>query len=59
MSLMLDAPMTPADHGDRAAADALFDTLYSELHRLARRELAQAGAGSAVSASRPFCTKPT
>jgi RNA polymerase sigma factor (TIGR02999 family) len=43
MSLMLDAPVTPADHGDRAAADALFDTLYSELHRLARRELARQG----------------
>jgi RNA polymerase sigma factor (TIGR02999 family) len=30
-----------ADRGDRAAADALFSTLYSELHRLAKRELAR------------------
>src|SRR6202167_2013473 len=29
-----------ADRGDRSAADALFSTLYSELHRLAKRELA-------------------
>ena len=30
-----------ADRGDRSAADALFSTLYSELHRLAKRELAR------------------
>jgi RNA polymerase sigma factor (TIGR02999 family) len=30
-----------ADGGDRAAADTLFVTLYSELHRLARRQLAR------------------
>ena len=30
-----------ADRGDRAAADALFSTLYSELHRLAKRELSR------------------
>jgi len=39
---MLDSPAS-ADHGDRAAADALFDTLYAELHRMARRELARQG----------------
>jgi RNA polymerase sigma factor (TIGR02999 family) len=32
--------------GDRSAADTLFSTLYSELHRLARRELMRSGAGS-------------
>jgi RNA polymerase sigma factor (TIGR02999 family) len=31
------------ERGDRAAADALFAALYSELHRLARRELARQG----------------
>src|SRR5271156_5177428 len=30
-----------ADRGDRSAADALFSALYSELHRLAKRELAR------------------
>ena len=39
----LDSLVAAADQGDRAAADALFDTLYSELHRLARRELARQG----------------
>jgi RNA polymerase sigma factor (TIGR02999 family) len=33
-----------ADEGDRAAADALFDVLYSELRRLAARELSRQGA---------------
>jgi RNA polymerase sigma factor (TIGR02999 family) len=32
-----------AEHGDRSAASALFSTLYSELHRIARRELARKG----------------
>jgi RNA polymerase sigma factor (TIGR02999 family) len=32
-----------AYRGERAAADALFDALYSELHRIARRELARQG----------------
>jgi RNA polymerase sigma factor (TIGR02999 family) len=43
MESTLDALIASADHGDRAAADALFDTLYSELHRLARREVARQG----------------
>ena len=30
-----------ADRGDRSAADVLFSTLYSELHRLAKHELAR------------------
>jgi RNA polymerase sigma factor (TIGR02999 family) len=30
-----------AEQGSRAAADALFSALYSELHRLARRQLAR------------------
>jgi RNA polymerase sigma factor (TIGR02999 family) len=32
-----------AERGDAAAAEALFAALYSELHRLARRELANRG----------------
>jgi RNA polymerase sigma factor (TIGR02999 family) len=32
-----------ADRGDRSAAEALFATLYRELHGLARRELARGG----------------
>jgi RNA polymerase sigma factor (TIGR02999 family) len=43
MEATLDALVAPVDPADRAAADALFDTLYSELHRLARRELARQG----------------
>src|SRR5262249_1487568 len=44
MELTLDAPILAADPaGGRSAADALFDTLYQELHRMARRELARQG----------------
>src|SRR6478672_4133469 len=32
-----------AERGDGSAAEALFGTLYSELHRLAKRELARHG----------------
>jgi RNA polymerase sigma factor (TIGR02999 family) len=34
-----------AEAGDRSAADALFAALYSELHRLARRQLARSAGG--------------
>ena len=43
MEATLDALIASAEQGDRTAADALFDTLYSELHRLSRRELARQG----------------
>jgi RNA polymerase sigma factor (TIGR02999 family) len=43
MPMTLAAPACTPDQVDRAAADALFDTLYAELHRLARRELARQG----------------
>jgi len=43
MELTFDAPIIAADPGGRSAADALFDTLYQELHRMARRELARQG----------------
>ena len=43
MESMLDLPMVSAERGGRNAADTLFNTLYSELHRMARRELARRG----------------
>ncbi len=39
------------ERGDRSAADALFAALYSELHRLARRELAKQGVALGLSAT--------
>ena len=39
------------ERGDRSAADALFAALYSELHRLARRELARQGVPVGLSAT--------
>ncbi|MPY90388.1 MAG: sigma-70 family RNA polymerase sigma factor [Luteitalea sp.] len=48
MESTLDRLIVSADRGDRAAADALFDTLYAELHRLARRELARQGSGAGL-----------
>ncbi len=38
-----------AERGDCAAADELFSSLYSELHRLAKRELARRGAPASLS----------
>jgi RNA polymerase sigma factor (TIGR02999 family) len=38
-----------AESGDSVAADALFSTLYSELHRLAKRELGRWGAPASLS----------
>lgn len=43
--------ISAADRGDGAAAEALFSQLYSELHRLARRELARQGAPVSLGAS--------
>src|ERR1700690_4490530 len=39
------------ERGDRSAADELFAALYSELHRLARRELARQGFALSLSAT--------
>jgi len=38
-----------AESGDSAAADALFTTLYSELHRMAKRELGRQGGPASLS----------
>ena len=40
-----------AEDGSKPAADALFSALYSELRRLARRELARRGAPISLSAT--------
>lgn len=40
-----------AEGGDRSAADALFAALYSELHRLAKRQLARSGGGVTIGAT--------
>lgn len=45
------ALVAAADRGDRSAAVALFEALYSELHRLARRELARQDAPMSLSAT--------
>jgi RNA polymerase sigma factor (TIGR02999 family) len=43
--------MGAAERGDTSAADALFSALYSELHRLAKRELARQGAPLSLGAT--------
>ena len=40
-----------AERGDHPAAEALFAALYSELHRLAKRELARPGVSGGISAT--------
>jgi RNA polymerase sigma factor (TIGR02999 family) len=45
MAPTLSALVASTENGDRAAADALFGALYSELHGLAQRQLARQGSG--------------
>jgi RNA polymerase sigma factor (TIGR02999 family) len=40
-----------AERGDRSAADALFTALYSELHRVSKRELARQGGAVSLGAT--------
>jgi len=47
----LSSLVAAAEQGDRAAADTLFSTLYDELHRMARRELARRGSGVTLTAT--------
>ena len=47
LSSLIDA----AENGDSSAVDALFTTLYSELHRLAKRELARHAAPLSIGAT--------
>ena len=51
MNSALSTLITSAEQGNRAAADKLFSTLYDELHRMARRELAKRGAGVTLGAT--------
>lgn len=50
-SSSLSSLISAADGGDRAAAEALFAALYAELHRLAKRELANVGVPVTISAT--------
>ncbi|HEX8029770.1 MAG TPA: ECF-type sigma factor [Vicinamibacterales bacterium] len=43
--------LAAAEHGDRAAGDAVFTALYEELHRMARRELSRRGGGVTLGAT--------
>jgi len=43
--------MDAAERGDTSASDALFSALYSELHRLAKRELARQGLPTTLGAT--------
>jgi RNA polymerase sigma factor (TIGR02999 family) len=49
VSLTISSLITAAEGGDSAATDALFTTLYAELHRMAKRELARQGAPPSLS----------
>ena len=51
MDRTISGLMGAAEEGNLAAADALFSALYSELHRLAKRELARPGAAVSLSAT--------
>ena len=44
MESTISALVVAAETGDEAASRNLFATLYAELHRIARRELARPGA---------------
>ena len=47
----ISALISAVEHGDRAAAETLFGTLYAELHRLSKRELARHGIPVSLSAT--------
>lgn len=48
MPATLSSFFVAAEHGDAAASQALFGRLYSELHRLAKRELARRGVAASI-----------
>jgi RNA polymerase sigma factor (TIGR02999 family) len=48
---MISSLIIAAERGEPSAAEALFSALYSELHRLARRELARRGVPVSLSAT--------
>lgn len=47
----LTALMAAAERGDRSASEALFAALYSELHRVAKRELGRSGSMATLGAT--------
>lgn len=47
LAVLIDA----VEHGDTAAAESLFAALYSELHRMAKRELARQGGPASLGAT--------
>ena len=47
----IPALIEAAERGDAGAAEALFTALYAELHRIARRQLAQHGWGVTIGAT--------
>ncbi|HKE09391.1 MAG TPA: ECF-type sigma factor [Candidatus Acidoferrum sp.] len=49
MGPTISALIGAAENGDSVAADTLFSTLYSELHQLAKRELARRGGAASLS----------
>lgn len=51
MASTIASLISATESGDRSAANALFAALYSELHRLAQRELARSGAGVSLGAT--------
>ena len=51
MESAISSLIVAVERGDRPAAEALFATLYSELHRLAKRELARSGRPVTLSAT--------
>src|SRR4051794_12945529 len=51
MGSQISSLISAAEQGNTSAADALFSALYSELHRIAKRELAQRGAPVSLGAT--------
>src|ERR1700751_3341852 len=51
LGFKLGSLIEAAEKGDVPATESLFEALYSELHRLAKRELARPGAQVSVSAT--------
>lgn len=51
MDAAISSLIESADAGERAAADALFAALYSELHRMAKRQLARNAPAGALGAT--------
>ena len=49
--MSISSLIASAERGDRSAVDALFTTLYAELHRLARRQLARQAGGVTLGAT--------